>query len=152
MAESGDTGLPTGLDEALLPEKGVKELADQLTEYMTRIGQVDIPEVLGQVLDDFLLQCSVIPEELDAPDALDQIVSRQLAVSLAFQLGQLEGRSPQLVDRFVQEAFDSRGELELDNDAEVRVEDFNQMAEKVLPKLRRWKYQLESSEDRDPQD
>ena len=89
---------------------------------------------------------------MDAPDALDQIVSRQLAVSLAFQLGQLEGRSPQLVDRFVQEAFDSRGELELDNDAEVRVEDFNQMAEKVLPKLRRWKYQLESSEDRDPQD
>ena len=135
--------------EALLPQLGVKELSDRLTEYMTRIGQIDIPEVLGQVLDDFLIQCSIIPEELDAPDALDQIVSRQLAVSLAFQLGQLAGRSPQLVDRFVREAFDSRGKLELDNDAEVKVEDFSQLAEKVLPKLRRWKYQLEGQGDSD---
>lgn len=147
--QGGSEDSPNSPGEALLPQLGVKELSDRLTEYMTRIGQIDIPEVLGQVLDDFLIQCSIIPEELDAPDALDQIVSRQLAVSLAFQLGQLAGRSPQLVDRFVREAFDSRGKLELDNDAEVKVEDFSQLAEKVLPKLRRWKYQLEGQGDGD---
>ena len=141
--------LPDSLPEVLLPQQGVKQLADRLTEYMTLIGQMDIPEVMGQVLDDFLLQCSVIPEELDAPDALDQIVSRQLAVTLAFQLGRLEGKSPQLVDRFLREAFDSWGTLDLDNDAEIGVEDFNHLAEKVLPKLRRWNYQMEGQEDGD---
>ena len=110
---------------------------------MTQIELTDIPEALEQVLDDFLMQCGGIPEEVDAPDAFDQIVNNQLAVTLAFQLGKLAGRAPQLVERFIQEAFEKWGALELDNDAEVTVEDFNQLAEKVLPKLRRWRYYLD---------
>ena len=139
--------LPPRRDGELLPQGGVKELADRLTEYMIRIGQADIPEVLEQVLDDFLIQCGGIPEELDAPDALDQIVNQQLAVTLAFQLGRLAGKSPQLVERFIREAVKSWGTLDLDNEAEIAVEDFNQLAEKVLPKLRRLSYYLDNEED-----
>ena len=127
----------------LLPGEGVEDLSDRLTQYMTRIGLADIPEALEQVLDDYLVQCSGIPEELDSPDALDQILNNQLAVTLAFQLGRLAGRSPYLVDRFLKEAFEKWGALELDGDAEVTVEDFNRMAERVLPKLRRWRSYLE---------
>ena len=127
----------------LLSEDGVKELADRLTEYMTQIELTDVPEVLEQVLDDFLMQCGGIPEELDSPDACDQIVNSQLAVTLAFQLGRLEGRSPQLVEGFIREAFEKWGALQLDNETEITVEDFNQIVERVLPKLRRWRYYLD---------
>ena len=144
MAEAESTnGVPPAPDGSLLPEQGVKELADRLTEYMTQIELADISEILEQVLDDFLIQCGGIPEELDAPDAFDQIVQNQLAVTLAFQLGRLAGRAPQLVDSFIQEALEKWGRLHLDNDAEVTVEDFSQLAEKVLPKLRRWRYYLD---------
>ena len=136
-------GVPVPPDGALLPERGVRELTDRLTEYMTRIELADMPEVLEQVLDDFLIQCDGIPEELDDPDAFDQIVNNQLAVTLAFQLGRLAGRAPQLVERFIQEAFEKWETLHLENHTEVTVEDFNQLAEKVLPKLRRWRYYLE---------
>ncbi len=151
MTEAGDRELPIASDEALLPEKGVKKLADQLTEYMTRIELADIPDVLEQVLDDFLMQCGAIPDEMDAPDAFDQIINNQLAVTLAFQLGRLAGRSPHLVDRFIQEAFQKWGTLPLDNETEVTVEDFNQLAERVLPKLRRWRYQFDNEGGSDSQ-
>lgn len=151
MTEARDRELPIASDEALLPEKGVKELADQLTEYMTRIELADIPDVLEQVLDDFLIQCGSIPDEMDAPDAFDQIINSQLSVTLAFQLGRLAGRSPHLVDRFIQEAFQKWGTLNLDNETEVTVEDFNQLAERVLPKLRRWRYQFDNDEETDSQ-
>ena len=140
--EDRDSYDPPGRDADLLPEGGIKELADRLTEYMTRIELADIPEVLEQVLDDFLIQCSGIPDDLDDPDAFERIVSNQLAVTLAFQLGRLVGRSPQLVERFTQEAFEKWGTFHLDKDTEVTIEDFNQLAERVLPKLRRWRYYL----------
>ena len=147
MAEAGDRELSPTSDDALLPEKGVKELADQLTEYMTRIELADIPDVLEQVLDDFLMQCGGIPDELDAPDAFDKIINNQLAVTLAFQLGRLAGRSPNLVNRFIQETFEKWRTLQLDNETEVTMEDFNQLAERVLPKLRRWRYHFDNDEE-----
>ena len=143
MAEAGNTnpdGAPAGRDGSLLPEGGVKELADRLTEYLTKIELVEIPEALEQVLDDFLMQCGGIPQDLDAAEAFDQIVNNQLMVTLAFQLGRLTGRSPQLVDRFIEEEFEKWGSLNLDDETEVTAEDFDQMTEKVLPKIRRWRY------------
>lgn len=144
MAETEDREPhdPPGRDADLLPEEGVKELADRLTEYMTRIELADIPEVLEQVLDDFLIQCGGIPDDLDDPDAFERIVNVQLAVTLAFQLGRLAGRSPHLVERFTQEAFEKWGTFHLDKDTEVTIEDFDRLAERVLPKLRRWRYYL----------
>ena len=133
----------SGGDERLLPEAGVKELSDRVTEYMTRIEQFEMSDALGQVLDDFLAQCGEIPEELDDPDAFDRIVNAQLAVTLAFQLGRLTGKAPQLVEGLVNEAFQRWGVLELDRETEVTVEDFSQLTERVLPKLRRSRYYLD---------
>ena len=135
----------SGEDEPLLP--GVKDLSDRLTEYMTRIEQFELPDVLAQVLDDFLTQCGAIPEELDDPGAFDKIVNAQLAVTLAFQLGRLTGKAPQLVQGLTKEAFDTWGAVELDLETEVTMEDFNQLAERVLPKLRRWRYYLDTESE-----
>ena len=139
----GDSSIAPNRDGALLPEGGVKELTDRLTEYMTRIQLADMPEVLEQALDDFLMQCGGIPKELDDPNSFDQIVNLQLAVTLAFQLGRLAERAPQLVDRFIRETFERWGKIHLDNDTEVTVEDFYQLTERVLPQLRRWRYYLD---------
>ena len=143
-----DNGTPGEGDEGrqlstLLPSEGVQDLSDKLTQYMSEIGLADVSEVLEQVLDDYLTQCSCIPDDLDSPDAMDQIVNAQLAVTLAFQLGRLSGRSPQLVDRFFNEALDRWGSVELDSDDEIKVEDFANLAERVLPKLRRWRTYLD---------
>ena len=142
--EGSQEGVTPQDNEALLPAGGVKELADRLTEYMTRIELADMPDAVGQVLDDFLMQTGGIPEEMDAPDALDQVVNNQLAVTLAFQLGRLAGRAPQLVEQFTRDAFEKWGTVHLDDEKEITVEEFNQLAERVLPKLRRWRYYLDS--------
>lgn len=136
-------GHTSGGDDRLLPEAGVKELADRVTEYMTRIEQFEVSDALAQVLDDFLTQCGEIPEELDDPGAFDKIVNAQLAVTLAFQLGRLTGKAPQLVEGLVNDAFERFGVLELERETEVTVEDFSQLTERVLPKLRRWRYYLD---------
>ena len=136
-------GPTSGGDDRLLPEAGVKELADRVTEYMTRIEQFEVSDALAQVLDDFLAQCGEIPEELDDPGAFDKIVNAQLAVTLAFQLGRLTGKAPQLVEGLVNDAFEKFGVLELDRETEVTMEDFSQLTERVLPKLRRWRYYLD---------
>ncbi len=95
MADTADkTHSAPGGPWALLPEEGVKELADRLTEYMTEIEMTDLPAVLEQVLDDFLVQCDGVPEDLEASDAVDRIVNGQLAVTMAYHLGRLEGRAP----------------------------------------------------------
>ena len=129
--------------QGLLPGEGIKALADRLTEYMTQIGLVDMPEVMEQVLDDVLVQCGGIPDDLDDPETFDRIVNLQLAVTLAFQLGRLEGRAPQIVESLIQEAFQEWDALELDAETEITVEDFANVAERVLPKLRRWRYFLD---------
>ena len=138
----GPGAQPKEEDGPLLPMEGVKALSDRLTQYMTEIGLAGTPEAIEQVLDDFLTQCGILPEELDAPDALDQVVNAQLSVTLAYQLGRLSGRAPHLVERFLREAVERWGAVELDDVAEVKVEDFANMAERVLPKLRRWRRYL----------
>ena len=40
----------------VLPENGVTDLTDKLTEYMTEIELGGVPDILGQVLDDFIDQ------------------------------------------------------------------------------------------------
>lgn len=133
---------PNQQDGPFLPTEGVKALSDRLTEYMTEIELAGTPEAIEQVLDDFLTQCGTLPEELDGPDALDQVVNAQLSVTLAYQLGRLSGRAPHLVERFLHEAIERWGTVELDEETEVKVEDFGHMAERVLPKLRRWRRYL----------
>ena len=127
---------------ALLPEAGVKELTDRLTEYMTEIELADVPAVLEQVLDDFLVQCDGVPEDLESSDAVDRIVNGQLAVTMAYHLGRLEGRAPQLVERFVEEALEKWGHIHLEDETQVTDEDLERLVERVLPKLRRWRYYL----------
>ena len=47
MQEEGRlSDFSSGGDERLLPEAGVKELSDRVTEYMTRIEQFEISDVL----------------------------------------------------------------------------------------------------------
>ena len=96
----------------LLPESGVKDLTDRLTEYMTEIELADVPAVLEQVL---------------------------------------EGRAPHLVERFVEEALEKWGHIHLEDETQVTDEDLEQLVERVLPKLRRWRYYLgrESEESAD---
>ena len=79
------------LQGLVLPDQGIVELADKLTGYMTEIQLGGLPDVIGQVLDDFLEQCGGMPEDLTHPDAFNQITRNQLAVTLAYQLGRLEG-------------------------------------------------------------
>ena len=97
------------LDGLLLPENGIVELTDKLTGYMTEIELGGLSDIIGQVLDDFLDQCGGMPEDLNDSPAFDQITRNQLAVTLAYQLGRLDGRSPQVVNLLVQQAIDSFG-------------------------------------------
>ena len=76
-------------------------------------------DIMGQVLDDFLEQSGVMPEDLTAVDAFERISRGQLAVTLAYQLGRLEGRSPQLVENLVARAVESHGFQPVDESAEI---------------------------------
>jgi hypothetical protein len=90
----------------VLPDAGVVELTDSLTEYMTEIELGELPDIIGQVLDDFIDQAGGMPEDLRDSDAFDVITVNQLAVTLAYQVGRLEGRSPQIVNRLIKEAVE----------------------------------------------
>ena len=85
----------------VLPPDGVEDLTDKLTGFMYEIELGGLSDIIGQVLDDFLEQCGGMPDDLMARDAFEQISRGQLAVTLAYQLGRLEGRSPQLVENLV---------------------------------------------------
>ena len=65
----------------VLPEDGVVELTDKLTGYMTEIELGGLPDIMGQVLDDFLEQCGGMPENLKDSDAFEQITRNQLSVT-----------------------------------------------------------------------
>ena len=92
MAEEQPDSLELEPNGQVLPEQGVVDLTDELTEYLTEIELGGLPDIIGQVLDDFLDQCGGRPEDLNDPTAFDQITRNQLAVTLAYQLGRLEGR------------------------------------------------------------
>ena len=106
MTNDGAGQLDEQVSGVVLPEDGVVDLTDKLTEYMTEIQLGGLPDIVGQVLDDFIDQSGGMPEDLRDSDAFDQITSSQLAVTLAYQLGRLEGRSPQIVQRLIQQAIE----------------------------------------------
>ena len=135
------------LDGLVLPEDGIVELTDKLTGYMTEIELGGLSDIIGQVLDDFLDQCGGMPENLDDSSAFDQITRNQLAVTLAYQLGRLEGRSPQVVSLLVQQVIDSFGVQRVQESPDISAEDFQHPKELVYPRLRRLEYMEPPEED-----
>ncbi len=128
------------LEGTVLPDEGIVELADKLTGYMTEIQLGGMPDVIGQVLDDFLEQCGGMPEDLTHPDAFDQITKNQLAVTLAYQLGRLEGRSPQVVSLLINQSIKKWGTRPVEESPEISDEDLKKPKELVYPRLRRLEY------------
>jgi hypothetical protein len=137
---TGDGGGGSNLDGLVLPEEGVVDLADRLTEYMTEIELGGLQDIIGQVLDDFLDQCGGMPEDLRDSKSFEQITNNQLAVTLAYQLGRLAGRSPQIVERLVQQAAHRWKARPLAEGLEVSEADLQRPKELVYPRLRRMEY------------
>ena len=71
MAQDPNDTSGMDLDGLLLPEKGIVELTDKLTGYMTEIELGGLSDIIGQVLDDFLDQCGGMPEDLNDSTAFD---------------------------------------------------------------------------------
>ena len=140
MTERPDEDSELDLNGLILPEDGIVDLTDKLTAYMTEIELGGLPDIIGQVLDDFLDQCGGMPEDLKDPSAFDQITRNQLAVTLAYQLGRLEGRSPQIVRLMIQQAIDSFGSSMVLESPEILDRDFDNPKELVYPRLRRLEY------------
>ena len=124
----------------VLPADGVEDLTDQLTQYMTEIELGGLTDIMGQVLDDFLDQCGAMPEDPSNPAAFELITGAQLAVTLAYQVGRLEGRSPQIVNRLVQQAVEKWQARPLVESAEISDADFLNPRERVYPRLRRMQF------------
>ena len=124
----------------VLPDEGVIELTDQLTGYMQEIELGGFTDIIGQVLDDFLEQSGGMPSDLKADDAFEQITQNQLAVTLAYNLGRLEGRSPQIVQKMMDEAIEKWGLLELEESNEITDADLESPKLMVYSRLRRVEY------------
>ena len=124
----------------VLPANGVEDLTDKLTGYMYEIELGGLSDIMGQVLDDFADQSGGMPEDLNSRDAFEQISRSQLAVTLAYQLGRLEGRSPQLVENLVARAIESYGFLPVDESEQITDADMENPKVQVYPRLRRMKY------------
>jgi hypothetical protein len=147
MAQDPSEASGMDLDGLLLPENGVVELTDKLTGYMTEIELGGLSDIIGQVLDDFLDQCGGMPEDLNDSTAFDQITRNQLAVTLAYQLGRLDGRSPQVVNLLVQQTIDSFGVKRMEESSDISDNDFQNPKELVYPRLRRLEYVEPPPED-----
>jgi hypothetical protein len=124
----------------VLPAEGVEDLTDQLTQYMTEVELGGLTDIMGQVLDDFLDQSGGIPENLSDPSAFEQITGGQLAVTLAYQVGRLEGRSPQIVNRLVRQAVEKWRARNLAESADISDADLDNPKELVFPRLRRMQF------------
>ena len=140
MTENPGEDSELDLNGLLLSEDGIVELSDKLTAYMTEIELGGMPDIIGQVLDDFLDQCGGMPEDLKDPAAFDQITRNQLAVTLAYQLGRLEGRSPQVVRLLIQQVINSFGSHMVQESPEILDKDLDNPKELVYPRLRRLEY------------
>ncbi len=125
----------------MLPDEGVVELTDTLTGYMHEIELGGLTDIMGQVLDDFLEQSGGMPRDLKADDAFEQITQNQLAVTLAYHLGRLEGRSPQIVQKMMDEAIEKWGIHQLEESDEITDQDLESPKVQVYPRLRRIEYQ-----------
>ncbi len=124
----------------VLPSDGVEDLTDKLTGYMYEIEHGGLSDIMGQVLDDFAEQSGGMPEDLKSRDAFEQVSRSQLAVTLAYQLGRLEGRSPQLVENLVARAIASYGFLPVDESEEITDADMENPKVQVYPRVRRMTY------------
>ena len=124
----------------VLPPDGVEDLTDKLTGYLTAVELGGLSDIIGQVLDDFLDQSGGMPENLQSPDAFEQIARNQLAVTLAYQLGRLEGRSPQLVQSLVDRAIAAHGFQPVDESPEITDPDLQNPKTQVYPRIRRLEY------------
>jgi hypothetical protein len=146
-----DATRPPGEEFAnlVLPDQGVVELTDKLTEYMTEIELGGMPDIIGQVLDDFIDQAGSMPEDLQNEEAFERITSSQLAVTLAYQLGRLEGRSPQIVQRLIREAVEKWEARPLVESPDISDSDLRRPKELVYPRLRRLEYAEPDEEDED---
>ena len=131
----------------VLPVEGVEDLTDQLTQYMTEIELGGLTDIMGQVLDDFLDQCGGMPEDLSDPLAFDRITGGQLAVTLAYQVGRLEGRSPQIVERLVRQAVEKWRAHNLVDSGEISDTDLQNPKELVYPRLRRMQFTDSENEE-----
>ncbi|PKB83002.1 MAG: hypothetical protein BZY88_03350 [SAR202 cluster bacterium Io17-Chloro-G9] len=140
MSEDQSGFEPIDLHGVVLPDEGIVELSDKLTGYMTEIQLDGLPDVIGQVLDDFLEQCGGMPEDLTNPEAFEQITRNQLAVTLAYQLGRLEGRSPQVVDLLVRQSVQKWGAQPVEDSPDISDEDLAKPKQLVYPRLRRLEY------------
>ena len=125
----------------VLPAEGIVDLTDKLTGYMHEIELGGLTDIMGQVLDDYLDQSGGMPEDLKAGDAFEQITQNQLAVTLAYQLGRLEGRSPQIVQKLLDDAIEKWGISQLEESAEITDQDLESPKVQVYPRLRRLEYQ-----------
>ena len=124
----------------VLPDEGVVELTDNLTGYMYEIELGGLTDIMGQVLDDLLEQSGGMPQNLKADDAFEHITQNQLAVTLAYHLGRLEGRSPQVVQKMMDEAIDKWGIHQLEEADDITDEDLESPKTQVYPRLRRLEY------------
>ncbi len=130
-----------------LPEEGVADLTDRLTEFLPEQEGETLPLIVGQVLDDFIDQAGALPENLRDEDAHAVICQMQMAVTLAYQLGRLEAGSPDMVRRFILEAIQKWEAKPLPDSLDFVEADFRKPKELVLPRLRRWWQENLSSED-----
>ena len=127
----------------VLPAEGIVDLTDRLTGYMHEIELGGLTDIMGQVLDDFLDQSGGMPEDLKAGDAFEQITQNQLAVTLAYHLGRLEGRSPQVVQKMMDDAIEKWGIHQLEESDEITDQDLESPKTQVYPRLRRVEYSEE---------
>ncbi|HCP24652.1 MAG TPA: hypothetical protein DIT90_11125 [Dehalococcoidia bacterium] len=125
----------------ILPPEGVVDLTDNLTGYMHEIELGGFTDIIGQVLDDFLDQAGGMPADLKADDAFEHITQNQLAVTLAYHLGRLEGRSPQVVQKMLNDAIEKWGINDVEESAEITDQDLEDPKVMVYPRLRRINYQ-----------
>jgi len=130
-----------------LPEEGVADLTDRLTEFLPEQDENDPPLIIGQVLDDFIDQSGAMPENIREDDSHALICQMQMAVTLAYQLGRLEARSPEMVRRFILEAIQKWEARPLPDSLDFVEADFRKPKELVLPRLRRWWQENLSAED-----
>ena len=148
MVDENPQAINEEFPELVLPEQGVVELTDRLTEFMTEVELGGLPDIIGQVLDDFIDQSGCMPDDLRDTEAFEEITSTQLAVTLAYQLGRLEGRSPQIVRRLIKDAVEKWEARPLAESPDISDNDLRRPKELVYPRLRRLEY-AESDEDDD---
>ena len=147
MTEDNMESQQNEFGDLVLPENGVTDLTDKLTEYMTEIELGGVPDILGQVLDDFIDQAGGMPEDLRDEISFDQITSNQLAVTLAYQLCRLECRSQQIVLKLIEKAIQKWEGRPVTDSPDISEGDLRRPEELVYPRLRRMEYANVEDED-----